>query len=47
MLVGLPHHTGDISSNDGSDEDEDMVPKPVENVENTRNTGKRKCTMLS
>jgi hypothetical protein len=33
---------GDISSDDASDEDEDMVPKPVENVEKIRNTEKRK-----
>jgi hypothetical protein len=33
---------GDISSDDASDEDEDMVPKPIENVEKTTNTGKRK-----
>jgi hypothetical protein len=33
----------DISSDDASDEDEDMVPKPVENVKKIRNTEKRKC----
>jgi hypothetical protein len=32
----------DISSDDTSDEDEDMVPKPVENVKKIRNTEKRK-----
>jgi hypothetical protein len=29
---------GNISSDDASDEDEDMVPKPVESVEKIRNT---------
>ncbi|RLM91977.1 hypothetical protein C2845_PM08G13510 [Panicum miliaceum] len=33
---------GDISFDDVSGEDDDMVPKPVENVNKTRNTGKRK-----
>jgi hypothetical protein len=35
-------YSGDISSDDASDEDEDMVPKPVESVEKIRNTEKRK-----
>jgi hypothetical protein len=35
-------YPGDISYDDASDEDEDMVPKPVQNVEKTRNTEKRK-----
>jgi hypothetical protein len=30
----------DTSFDNASDEDEDMVPKPVENVEKTRNTKK-------
>jgi hypothetical protein len=34
---------GDISFDDASDEDKDMVPKPIENVEKTRNIEKRKC----
>jgi hypothetical protein len=33
----------DISSDDASDEDEDMVPKLVESGEKIRNTEKRKC----
>jgi hypothetical protein len=35
--------SGNVSSDDASDEDENIGPKPVENVEKTRNTGKRKC----
>jgi hypothetical protein len=35
-------YPGDISSDDASDEDEDMVSKPVENIEKIRNIGKRK-----
>jgi lipid II:glycine glycyltransferase (peptidoglycan interpeptide bridge formation enzyme) len=49
-MFGKAHLSGssascprDISSDDASDEDEDIVPKPVENVEKTRNTKKRKC----
>jgi hypothetical protein len=34
--------SGDISSDDASDEDEDMVPKSIENVEKTSNTEKTK-----
>jgi hypothetical protein len=33
---------GDISSDDVSDEDEDMIPKSVENVEKIKSTEKRK-----